>query len=647
MNLKRSYTNLLILLLLIVSLIFIVRGPLEQFVEGSIKNYDLNQFESKVKSGEVKEVLIKNKSHVINGTLKDGTKFTLEFPSEYPITIKEMLIEKNVRFKTDAENTPTWIGWIIQFLPIILIMGIMIFFLNQMRGSGNKILEFGKSKARRVTKDQPKITFKDVGGVDETIEELKEIAEFLENPTKFHALGAKIPKGVLLYGPPGSGKTLLARAVAGEAKVPFFQISGSEFVELFVGVGASRVRDLFTEAKANEPCIIFIDEIDAVGRHRGAGIGGGHDEREQTLNQLLVEMDGFDVLNSIIVMAATNRPDILDEALLRTGRFDRRIVVNIPDIKGREDILKIHMRGKPIADDVKIDVIARQTSGFTGADLENLLNEAALLTARHNKRKITMEEIQQSIERIIAGPEKKSRIISDKEKKIIAYHEAGHALVAYYLPHADPIHKISVMSRGMSLGYTITLPEKDRYLLSRSELTEKLTQLLGGRASEEIVFKDITTGAQNDLEKSTKIARQMVCEFGMSDKIGPLTLGNKQGTIFLGRDFSAHPDYSEQVAYEIDKEIRKLVDIAYEKAMKILTTHKDQLDIIAQNLIERETLNKEELEELLKGKKETLEENETEITVKFKPESKKDAMERKAIKEKQSLIPPKPVLESK
>lgn len=644
---KRSYTNLLILLLLIVSLIFIVRGPLEQFVEGSIKNYDLNQFESKVKSGEVKEVLIKNKSHVINGTLKDGTKFTLEFPSEYPITIKEMLIEKNVRFKTDAENTPAWIGWIIQFLPIILIMGIMIFFLNQMRGSGNKILEFGKSKARMVTKDQPKITFKDVGGVDETIEELKEIAEFLENPTKFHALGAKIPKGVLLYGPPGSGKTLLARAVAGEAKVPFFQISGSEFVELFVGVGASRVRDLFTEAKANEPCMIFIDEIDAVGRHRGAGIGGGHDEREQTLNQLLVEMDGFDVHNSIIVMAATNRPDILDEALLRTGRFDRRIVVNIPDIKGREDILKIHMRGKPIADDVKIDVIARQTPGFTGADLENLLNEAALLTARHNKRKITMEEIQQSIERIIAGPEKKSRIISDKEKKIIAYHEAGHALVAYYLPHADPIHKISVISRGMSLGYTITIPEKDRYLLSRSELTEKLTQLLGGRASEEMVFKDITTGAQNDLEKSTKIARQMVCEFGMSDKIGPLTLGNKQGTIFLGRDFSAHPDYSEQVAYEIDKEIRKLVDIAYEKAMKILTTHKDQLDLIAQNLIERETLNKEELEELLKGKKETLEENETEITVKFKPESKKDAMERKAIKEKKSLIPPKPVLESK
>lgn len=644
---KKSYINLLILLLLIFSLIFIIKSPLEQFVEGSIEHYDLNQFESKVKSGEVKEVLIKNKSNVINGTLNDGTKFTLQFPSDYPITIKEMLIEKNVRVKTDAENTPAWIGWIIQFVPIILVIVLMMFFLRQMQGSGNKVLTFGKSKARQVTKDKPRVTFKDVGGVDEAIEELKEIEEFLENPTKFHALGAKIPKGVLLYGPPGSGKTLLARAVAGEAKVPFFQISGSEFVELFVGVGASRVRDLFAQAKAHEPCIVFIDEIDAVGRHRGAGIGGGHDEREQTLNQLLVEMDGFDVHDSIIVMAATNRPDILDSALLRTGRFDRQIVVNIPDIKGREDILSIHMRGKPIADDVKIDIIARQTPGFTGADLENLLNEAALLTARHNKRKITMPEIQQSIERIIAGPEKKSRIISDKEKKIIAYHEAGHALVAYYLPHADPIHKISVISRGMSLGYTITLPEQDRYLLSRLELTDKLTQLLGGRASEEIVFKDITTGAQNDLEKSTKIARQMVCEFGMSDKIGPLTLGDKQGTIFLGRDFSAHPDYSEQVAYEIDKEIRKLVDDAYEKAMEILTTHKDQLDLIAKNLIERETLNKEELEELLKGKKETLEERETEITAKFKPESKKDMREGKAIKEKKSLIPPKPALESK
>jgi len=622
-------------------LIFLLKNPIEELAKQDITHYDLSKFESKVKSGEVQEVLIMDKSQTINGILKNGTKFTLTFPSNYQIT--ETLIENDVKVEIDAENPSQLLGWILNFLPIALMIGIMLFFLSQIQGSGNKVLAFGKSKAKLVTKDQPQITFKDVGGLYETIEELKEIAEFLENPAKFHALGAKIPKGVLLYGPPGSGKTLLARAVAGEAKVPFFQISGSEFVELFVGVGASRVRDLFNKAKANEPCIVFIDEIDAVGRHRGAGIGGGHDEREQTLNQLLVEMDGFDIHDSIIVMAATNRPDILDTALLRTGRFDRRIVVNIPDIKEREDILKIHMKGKPVADDVNVSVIARQTPGFTGADLENLFNEAALLTARHNKKKITMEEIQESIERIIAGPEKKSRIISDEEKKIIAYHEAGHALVAYYLPHADPIHKISVISRGMSLGYTITLPEQDKYLISRLELIDKLTQLLGGRASEEIVIGDITTGAQNDLEKSTKIARQMVCEFGMSDKIGPLTLGGKQGAIFLGRDFSAHPDYSEQVAYEIDKEIRKLVDDAYDKAKDILSTHKDQLDLIATNLIEKETLNKEQVEELLKDKKEEVEE----VATEFKKDTKKDTVKRETVKEKKPLIVPKPVLESK
>jgi len=639
--LRKSFRNIFFILLLIASLIFLLKNPIEELAKQDITHYDLSKFESKVKSGEVQEVLIMDKSQTINGILKNGTKFTLTFPSNYQIT--ETLIENDVKVEIDAENPSQLLGWILNFLPIALMIGIMLFFLSQIQGSGNKILAFGKSKAKLVTKDQPQITFKDVGGLYETIEELKEIAEFLENPAKFHALGAKIPKGVLLYGPPGSGKTLLARAVAGEAKVPFFQISGSEFVELFVGVGASRVRDLFNKAKANEPCIVFIDEIDAVGRHRGAGIGGGHDEREQTLNQLLVEMDGFDIHDSIIVMAATNRPDILDTALLRTGRFDRRIVVNIPDIKEREDILKIHMKGKPVADDVNVSVIARQTPGFTGADLENLFNEAALLTARHNKKKITMEEIQESIERIIAGPEKKSRIISDEEKKIIAYHEAGHALVAYYLPHADPIHKISVISRGMSLGYTITLPEQDKYLISRLELIDKLTQLLGGRASEEIVIGDITTGAQNDLEKSTKIARQMVCEFGMSDKIGPLTLGGKQGAIFLGRDFSAHPDYSEQVAYEIDKEIRKLVDDAYDKAKDILSTHKDQLDLIATNLIEKETLNKEQVEELLKDKKEEVEE----VATEFKKDTKKDTVKRETVKEKKPLIVPKPVLESK
>ncbi|MGB3346168.1 MAG: ATP-dependent zinc metalloprotease FtsH [Candidatus Humimicrobiia bacterium] len=638
---RKSFRNIFFILLLIASLIFLLKNPIEELTKQDITHYSLSMFESKVKSGEVQEVLIMDKSQTINGILKNGTKFTLTFPSNYQIT--ETLIENDVKVEIDAENPSQLLGWILNFLPIALMIGIMLFFLSQIQGSGSKVLAFGKSQAKLVTKDQSQITFKDVGGLYETIEELKEIAEFLENPAKFHALGAKIPKGVLLYGPPGSGKTLLARAVAGEAKVPFFQISGSEFVELFVGVGASRVRDLFDQAKANEPCIVFIDEIDAVGRHRGAGIGGGHDEREQTLNQLLVEMDGFDIHDSIIVMAATNRPDILDQALLRTGRFDRRIVVSIPDIKEREDILKIHMKGKPVADDVSVSVIAKQTPGFTGADLENLLNEAALLTARYNKKKITMEEVQESIERIIAGPEKKSRIISDEEKKIIAYHEAGHALVAYYLPHADPIHKISVISRGMSLGYTITLPEQDKYLISRLELIDKLTQLLGGRASEEIVIGDITTGAQNDLEESTKIARQMVCEFGMSDKIGPLTLGGKQGAIFLGRDFSAHPDYSEQVAYEIDKEIRKLVDDAYDKAKDILSTHRSKLDLIAQNLIEKETLNKEQVEELLKDKKEEVEE----VATEFKKDTKKDTVKRETVKEKKPLIVPKPVLESK
>lgn len=638
---KKSLRNISIFILLIIASLVLLRSPIEQITKMDIEDYTLDQFISKVESDQVEQVLIKDKSQIISGILKDGTKFTLTFLSDYGETITNILREHNVKIETDPENTPFWVSLLLNWGPIILSIGLLFFFLSQMQGSGSKVLSFGKSKAKLVTKDQPRVTFKDVGGLYETIEELKEIAEFLENPAKFHALGAKIPKGVLLYGPPGSGKTLLARAVAGEAKAPFFQISGSEFVELFVGVGASRVRDLFDQAKANEPCIVFIDEIDAVGRHRGAGIGGGHDEREQTLNQLLVEMDGFDTHDSIIVMAATNRPDILDQALLRTGRFDRRIVVNIPDIKEREDILRIHMKGKPVADDVNVSVIARQTPGFTGADLENLLNEAALLTARYNKRNITMEEVQQSIERIIAGPEKKSRIISDEEKKIIAYHEAGHALVAYYLPHADPIHKISIISRGMSLGYTITLPEQDKYLISRLELIDKLTQLLGGRASEEIVIGDITTGAQNDLEKSTKIARQMVCEFGMSDKIGPLTFGGKQGAIFLGRDFSAHPDYSEEVAYEIDKEIKKLVDNAYNKAKDILNTHKNQLDTIAQNLIEKETLNKEEVEELLKGKKEKTEEIET------KAEFEKDIIKREKIKKKKPLITPKPILESK
>ncbi|MCL4498638.1 MAG: ATP-dependent zinc metalloprotease FtsH, partial [Chloroflexi bacterium] len=401
------------------------------------------------------------------------------------------------------------------------------------------------------------VTFRDVAGIDEAVEELQEIKEFLGNPGKFQALGAKIPKGVLLYGPPGSGKTLLARAVAGEAGVPFFSISGSDFVEMFVGVGASRVRDLFEQAKANSPCIIFMDEIDAVGRHRGAGLGGGHDEREQTLNQLLVEMDGFDIKDNVILIAATNRPDILDPALLRPGRFDRQIVVDRPDLRGRVGILKVHTRGKPLAKDIDVEVLARRTPGFTGADLANLVNEAALLSARHGKKEIDMGELEESIDRVVAGPERKTRLISEKEKEVIAYHEGGHALVGHMLPNTDPVHKISIIPRGRALGYTLSLPTEDKFLVAKSELSDDLAMFLGGRVAEEMVFGDVTTGASNDLEKATKMARQMVTEFGMSEKIGPLTLGQKQDQVFLGRDFASHPDYSQEVAYEIDQEIRR------------------------------------------------------------------------------------------
>jgi cell division protease FtsH len=462
-------------------------------------------------------------------------------------------------------------------------------------------MSFGKSKAKMMTKDQPRTTFKDVAGIDEAVEELEEIKDFLANPGKFHALGAKIPKGVLLYGPPGAGKTLLARAVAGEAGVPFFSISGSDFVEMFVGVGASRVRDLFEQAKASAPAIVFMDEIDAVGRHRGAGLGGGHDEREQTLNQLLVEMDGFDMKTGVILIAATNRPDILDPALLRPGRFDRQIVVDRPDLPGRVGILKVHTREKPLAEDVDLDVLARRTPGFTGADLANLVNEAALLAARHGKKKLDMEEMEEAIDRVIAGPERKTRLISDKEKQIIAYHEVGHALVAHVLPNADPVHKISIIPRGRALGYTLTLPTEDKYLVTKSELVDELAMLLGGRVAEEMIFGDLTTGDQNDIEKATKLARKMVCEYGMSEKLGPLTLGQKQGEVFLGRDLTTHQDYSDQIAYEIDREVRRLVDDAYERAEEILRENKDQLESIADALMEMETLEKAELVALLEG----------------------------------------------
>jgi cell division protease FtsH len=479
-----------------------------------------------------------------------------------------------------------------------------------------------------------------------------EIKEFLENPAKFQALGAKIPKGVLLYGPPGAGKTLLARAVAGEAGVPFFSISGSDFVEMFVGVGAARVRDLFEQAKASAPDIIFMDEIDAVGRQRGAGLGGGHDEREQTLNQLLVEMDGFDVKGGVILIAATNRPDILDPALLRPGRFDRQIVVDRPDLEGRKAILKVHTKGKPLAPVIDIDVLARRTPGFTGADLANMVNEAALLSARHGKKVVDMTEMEEAIDRVVAGPEKKSRLISDKEKEVIAYHESGHALVAHALPNADPVHKISIIPRGRSLGYTLTLPTEDKYLVTRSELVDELAMLLGGRTAEEMIFGDITTGDQNDIERATKVARQMVMEYGMSDKLGPITLGHKQEQVFLGRDFMAEPNYSDAVAYQIDQEVRRLIDEAHEEARRILTEQRERLEVIAKILIDKETVDKDELLELLEWEPQVvyqkfMEDKEKEETAQVAKEQAGEA-ETKRLRDKRTpkpAAPPKPEIQ--
>ena len=489
-------------------------------------------------------------------------------------------------------------------LPFVIFIGFWIFLMNQVQGGGSKVMSFGKSRAKRMSVDSPKITFRDVAGVDEAVEELHEIKEFLENPKKFQALGARIPKGVLLYGPPGTGKTLLARAVAGEAGVPFFSISGSDFVEMFVGVGASRVRDLFEQAKQNSPCIIFMDEIDAVGRHRGAGLGGGHDEREQTLNQLLVEMDGFEMKDNIILIAATNRPDILDPALLRPGRFDRQIVVDRPDRLGRKKILEVHTRGKPLAREIDVDALAGQTPGFTGADLSNLVNEAALLAARNGKREITQIELEEGIMRVIAGPEKKTRVMSNKERKITAYHEMGHAIVGHFLPNSDPIHKISVISRGQALGYTISLPGEDKFLTTRAELQDQMAMTLGGRAAEEICFDEITTGASNDIEKVTATAKQMVMRFGMSEKLGPRVFGHDHGQPFLGREFSSEPDYSDEIAREIDDEIRRIVEMAHVQAKNILSERRAELEKLSEILIKRETIEKVQFESLLEGQSE-------------------------------------------
>jgi cell division protease FtsH len=559
----------------------------------------VGQFESELAEDNIETATFLEADQKVVGELADGTPYETTYPLDYQKDLIDALKAADVPFESDPQRGSALFSFLFQLIPVILIVGAFIFIMNQSQGGGGRVMQFGKAKAKLVTKDTPKTSFADVAGVDEAIEELQEVKEYLQNPAKFQAMGAKIPRGVLLFGPPGAGKTLLARAVAGEAGVPFFSISGSDFVEMFVGVGAARVRDLFEQAKQSAPAIVFIDEIDAVGRHRGAGLGGGHDEREQTLNQLLVEMDGFDQRTAVILMAATNRPDILDPALLRPGRFDRHVTVDRPDLEGRKGILNVHARGKPFDQSVDLATVARRTPGFTGADLANVINEAALLAARWGKKAIGMTEVEEAIDRVMAGPERKTRVMSEREKRVIAYHEGGHALVAHVLPNTDPVHKISVIPRGRALGYTLTLPEEDKFLMTREELADELAMLMGGRVAEELIVGDITTGAANDIERATKVAKQMVTEYGMSDALGPLTFGQKQHEVFLGRDFQNQPDYSDSVAFEIDNEIRRLIDEAHDEALEILQEGRAKLDELAALLIERETLGREEVEAFL------------------------------------------------
>jgi cell division protease FtsH len=555
----------------------------------------------------IQEVVFNPGKRSITATETDTakTKITVHYPSDQSALQFQNLLERNhVLFDSKGAGGFSWVALLGSFLPFLLLIGFWIFLMNQVQGGGSKVMSFGKSRAKRMAPDSPKIGFKDVAGVDEAVEELQEIKEFLENPKKFQALGARIPKGVLLYGPPGTGKTLLARAVAGEAGVPFFSISGSDFVEMFVGVGASRVRDLFEQAKQANPCIIFMDEIDAVGRHRGAGLGGGHDEREQTLNQLLVEMDGFEMKDNIILIAATNRPDILDPALLRPGRFDRQIVVDRPDRNGRRKILEVHTKGKPLAPAIDLDALAAGTPGFTGADLANLVNEAALLAARHSKKVVEQDDLEEGIMRVIAGPEKKARLLSEKEQRITAYHEMGHALVGHFLENTNPIHKITIVSRGQALGLTISLPTEDRYMQTKQALQEEIAMTLGGRAAEELVFNEVTTGAANDIEKITATAKQMVMRFGMSEKLGPRVLGHNRDMPFLGREMGSEPDYSDEVAREIDDEVRRIIEDGHELALNVLREHMDDLHKLSQILIERETIDSDQFMRLLAGEQE-------------------------------------------
>ena len=592
---NKFFKNVLFYLLIIMVIIWMF----DLYGEKNSKPADISytSFMQHVQQDEIKQVTIVD--NVISGKLKDGKEFSTVAPNDSKLV--EKLEAKKVDIKAELPpQPPWWMSILSSILPMLIIVGLWFMLMNQGGAGGGKVMNFGKSRARRYDEEKLKITFKDVAGAEEAKQELEEVVEFLKHPQKYNDLGAKIPKGVLLYGPPGTGKTLLAKAVAGEAGVPFFSISGSDFVEMFVGVGASRVRDLFDQAKKSAPCIVFIDEIDAVGRQRGAGLGGGHDEREQTLNQLLVEMDGFSANEGIIMIAATNRPDILDPALLRPGRFDRQIVVDRPDIKGRTEILKVHVKGKPMGPDVNLDVIAQRTPGFTGADLSNLVNEAALLTARKDKKAINMPEMEEAAERVIMGPERKSRVISDKEKRLTAYHEGGHTIVGILLEHTDPVHKVTIIPRGRAGGYTLSLPKEDKYYATRSEMLDELKVLLGGRVAEALVLKEISSGASNDLQRATQLARQMICEYGMSENIGPVTFGHRQDQVFLGRDIARDKDYSEEVAAEIDKEVRSFMEDAYAATEKLLSDNIDKLHVIAKALMEKETLEEEEINQLVK-----------------------------------------------
>jgi len=589
----RSVLLYIILLFVSIAMVSFFQG------QGPVKKeMTYTEFTKALKDSRVSEVTIVE--NTVTGKLKDGTEFKTVIPDDP--SIWALLDEKGVATTFELPPQPPWWTTLLStMLPVVIVVGAFMFIMQQTQGSGNRVMQFGRSRAKLLTNDKKKVTFADVAGYEEVKEELQEIVDFLKHPKRYLEMGARIPKGVLLYGAPGTGKTHVARAIAGEASVPFFTISGSDFVEMFVGVGASRVRDLFDQAKKNAPCIVFVDEIDAVGRHRGAGYGGGHDEREQTLNQLLVEMDGFSVNEGIIVIAATNRPDILDPALLRPGRFDRQVVIDKPDLKERLAILKVHTRGKPLDKDVDLEVIARRTPGFTGADIENLTNESALLAARKRQRKITMSELEEAIDRVIAGPQKKTRVISEKEKKIIAFHEAAHALVAQMLPNSDPVHKISIVPRGGSLGYVLQLPLEDRYLVTKAEILDRITSTLAGRAAEEMVFDELSSGASDDLEKSTKMVRKMIMEFGMSEDLGPIAFGTKQDLVFLGRDIARDRNYSEEVAAAIDKEVHSLIMQCHNKAKEILMRNRNKLDGIAETLLEKETLEGDELDALLKS----------------------------------------------